>query len=215
MSWCLPTGLHQCHTGSTSGHGVSLLGGCCAWGLQGQLPAAPPAPAGAWPLTCPFILCCWCVNEGRTPGCSQQSALHSAFRPLQRAGGLCNLCWQPRALCVCSGGALPPSPELPLCRIQVGRSHLGRAAGSISPCKVTAGDASFPWGAPGSCCTPESMVGGLNCSSTGKGRALGLAGARRGAAAVAGFTLVPPPWSCLGLLLHLLKSSRVFLKLIF
>lgn len=63
----------------------------------------------------------------------------------------------------------------------------------------------FSGGTSGSCCTPESTVGELNFGSTNKGKVLGLAGAWRGAAAVAGFGLIPPPRSCLVLLLHLLK----------
>lgn len=50
----------------------------------------------------------------------------------------------------------------------------------------------FSGGTSGSCCTPESTVGGSNFGSTDKGKVLGLAGAWRGAAAGTGFGLIPP-----------------------
>lgn len=80
--------------------------------------------------------------------------------------------------------------------------------GTSPPAKSVLETLHFSGGTSGSCCTPESTAGELNFSSTNKGKVLGLAGAGRGAAAVAGFGLVPSPQSCLVLLLHLLKLSR-------
>lgn len=115
------------------------------------MPLLEPVLASPLPV---YLGWCSCVNERTTPARSQQSALHSApiLCTLQR--GLCNLCWQLGAQgWLCFGGALSP-PALSClccccCRIQVGRSHLEHgpsAAGNISPCKVSAGDAAFLWG---------------------------------------------------------------------
>lgn len=167
-------------------------------------------------LTCPFILAGARVLM-REQHLHAPSKVPFTLPPilcsLQR--GLCNLCWQLGAQgWVCFGGALSP-PALSCvccCRIQVGRSHLERgrsAAGNIfPPAKSVLEMHHFSEGTSGGCCTPESTVGRLNFSSTNKGKVLDLAGAWRGAEAVAGFGLVPSPRSCFVLLLHLLKSSR-------
>lgn len=191
---CFPAampGLCQSRTGSTVGRkGMSLLDPAPHWVLcvgtavtaaSSITSATPGACAGAWPLTCPFIL----AGAGvlmRERHLHAPSKVPFTLPPIlcSLQGGLCNLCWQLGAQgWMCFGGALsaPALSCLCCCRIQVSRSHLERgrsAAGNISPCKVTAGDASFPWGHLWQLLHPRIHGGGVKFQQHKQGEGSGL-----------------------------------------
>lgn len=89
------------------------LPGDCSDSCQQCHQCPPGARAGAWPLTCPFILAGARVlmRERHLHAPSKVPfTLPPILCSLQR--GLCNLCWQPGAqgsVCVL-GGLCPPQP---------------------------------------------------------------------------------------------------------
>lgn len=167
--------------GCTSGEEVSLLDAAPRWALPGGRSASCSSSPSPWQSVAShlpiYLSWCSCVNERRRDTCLLPAVpfpLPPVLCTLQ--GGLCHLCWQPGSLepRVFWGGSVPPALSCLCCRIQVGRSHLERAAGNISPCKVSAGDASFLWGHLWQLLHPGVHGGGVEFRQHRQGEGSGL-----------------------------------------